>query len=340
MVLRGKGSQQARRKHFQVGGQALSLEELQLEVPISNQYRHLGGLVDGEANLTRRRTAIAGSAYEASKKYFFANPKLPLTTRIALFKVTIDPVYFNLGVWTPHGPAWAKLSQGYSRLLRRMFVRLWGGDEAFHIPLAAVHVMAQAPPLEHLGRRARLSLLCSMSKAAPSELWAMLQQEQTWNRQLQTDLAWLVCSGESSWPAVRGASWPEWAELFRCSTPWFKRQVKRRLKADATSFFRNQAYQLTLWARYRKAREHLGRSSTPTTEWCYRMCSKALKTKAGLGAHFQKTHGRLALYRDLLDGTTCTACGRNFWSANRLMIHLRDSPSGPSARKALTLSTA
>ena len=128
---------------------------------------------------SRRRTAIASSAYEAGKKFFFANPQLPIATKVALFKATIDPVYFNLGLWVERGSAWELLNRGYSRLLRRIFVQQWGGEQALHVPLDAVHLAAGAPPLAHLAKRARLSLLCSLSKTAPPELWAMLQQEGT-----------------------------------------------------------------------------------------------------------------------------------------------------------------
>ena len=84
----------------------------------------------------RRRTAIASSTYEAGRPIFFGNPKLPLDTKVAIFKSTVDPVYFNLGLWTCQGPAWTALSEGYSRLLRRLVIARWGGDQAFHIPFA------------------------------------------------------------------------------------------------------------------------------------------------------------------------------------------------------------
>ncbi|CAE7316855.1 unnamed protein product [Symbiodinium sp. CCMP2592] len=138
LKLRGKGSHRVRTKYFPRQGQQLDLPDLGVTVPISNQYKHLGGVVDGEPKMTieaRRRTAIAG-AYDSGKKLFFANPRLELTTRIALFQATIDPVYFNLGLWTDDGPSWTILSNGYTRLLRRLLVRQWGGDAAFHIPMS------------------------------------------------------------------------------------------------------------------------------------------------------------------------------------------------------------
>ena len=191
LTLRGRGSYKARSKHFQKSGQQLRLPDLDVAIPIANQYRHLGGIVDGEPKLAieaRRRTAIASSAYEAGKKIFFNNPCIPMTTKVALFQAAIDPIYFNLGLWAGEGQSWKVLSGGYTRILR------------------------------------------SMANAAPLPLWAMLQEEQTWIRAVQSDLRWVAEGSEDKWPCCGGAGWPEWAALLGRSSPWLKRQVRRRLR--------------------------------------------------------------------------------------------------------------
>ncbi|CAE7244447.1 unnamed protein product [Symbiodinium sp. CCMP2592] len=331
LKLRGKGSHRVRTKYFPRQGQQLDLPDLGVTVPISNQYKHLGGVVDGEPKMTieaRRRTAIAGSAYDSGKKLFFANPRLELTTRIALFQATIDPVYFNLGLWTDDGPSWNILSNGYTRLLRRLLVRQWGGDAAFHIPLPAVHLATSTPPLEILLKRARLSLLCSMSKAAPLPLWAMLQDEQSWFQAVQQDLRWLV--GESQepgrWPRCDEAGWPEWVNIFRTATPWFKRQVKRRIKEGTRDYCAHHKLALTLWAIYRQTLASSKPAELSPDPWICRICVRGFKSRAGLGAHFFKAHQRVAGHRGLTDGTICPACGKDYHSENRLHVHLRDAP--------------
>ena len=46
--------------------------------------------------------------------------------------------------------------------------------------------------------------------------------------------------------------------------------------------------------------------------------------KGALGAHFYKTHGRRAAYRQVVGGTVCHACPRNYSGRTRLAVHLRD----------------
>ena len=214
--LRGRGSYKTRAKHFPAKGQQLRLPDLDVAVPIVNQYRHLGGIVDGASKLAveaRRRTAMAGSAYDAGKKIFFANPRIALPTKVALFQAVIDPIYFNLGLWLTEDKSWRILSEGYTRILRRLLVRTWGGDDAFHVPLPAVHLTTATPPLDLLLKRARLSLLCSIAKAEAAPLWAMLQNEQSWYRAVRDDIRWVIVGTEDKWPSLGEASWPEWAAL-------------------------------------------------------------------------------------------------------------------------------
>ena len=54
LTLRGRGSYKARSKHFQKSGQQLRLPDLDVAIPIANQYRHLGGIVDGGAQARDR----------------------------------------------------------------------------------------------------------------------------------------------------------------------------------------------------------------------------------------------------------------------------------------------
>ena len=287
----------------------------------------------------RRRTAIASSTYEAGRPIFFGNPKLPLDTEVAIFKSTVDPVYFSLGLWTCQGPAWTALSEGYSRLLRCLVIARWGSDQAFHIPLPAVHLTLMAPPLEHLTRRARLSLLCSITKAGPDELWAILQQEQTWFEAIKEDLH----SGRGQRRQVAGTASCTLARVV-CAVQAVHSMVQApsppaprhdpaslnstlsclRLQDSFKEYHDKHTVQLTLWALF-----HRAQASLPTRSRISRMvlpCLRVILQKpAGLGAHLCKTHQRPASYRDLVIGTACKACGKEFWSTNRLLLHLRDA---------------
>ena len=95
-----------------------------------------------------------------------------------------------------------------------------------------------------------------------------------------------------------------------------------------------------LWALYRKAHPLLPLRAHSQQTWCCRMCSRILRTKGALGAHFFKVHGRKARYRSCVTGTWCQACGRQYWTRNKLAIHLRDSPMCVQTLHGYGLATA
>ncbi|OLQ03906.1 hypothetical protein AK812_SmicGene13087 [Symbiodinium microadriaticum] len=77
---------------------------------------------------------------------------------------------------------------------------------------------------------------------------------------------------------------------------------------------------------YREACNWMPVQLMQQTVWSCRACRKTFRSKGGLGAHFFKTHQRLAVYRHCVDGTMCRACGGQFWTSARLGTHLRDNP--------------
>ena len=208
--------------------------------------------------------------------------------------------------------------------MRGLLAKTYKGELLYRVLAPVVHVITGVPPLAYLARKARLSLLCSMACFAPLALWAVLQEERTWLRQVNLDLQWLV-DGDERWPAVGGDNWPEWNGLLASSTTWVKRQIKAKLQRDMRVFRDHTVTMVCLWAIWRRA------ATTDMVDrkviWVCRLCGKRVKTRAALGAHFFKTHQRLARHRAYVHGTRCQACGREFWCRNRLAIHLRDAPS-------------
>ena len=74
--------------------------------------------------------------------------------------------------------------------------------------------------------------------------------------------------------------------------------------------------------------------------WYCRKCAQSFKTKAGLGAHFFKCHGRKAQFRAFVAGSLCRACGRQYWSQARLAIHLCDNVSCVNTLRKFGLGAA
>ncbi|CAE7582633.1 unnamed protein product [Symbiodinium sp. CCMP2592] len=330
-ALRGKGAVKAARQYFDHGRAALHLPELGLDLPVTNQYKHLGGVIDHRLRLNaeaRRRLAMATQAFDQGKALLYLNSTLPLHTRASLLQIAVTSTYHNLPIWNPAGPSWEALEGGYTRLVRRLLSKAIPGDLLFKLPAALAHVMTGCPPMPFLARKARLSLLSSMCATGPKALWAALQTEQTWFTTVRADLQWLAATVRQDWPMLVGAAWPQWRQLLTTRTAWFKRQVRAGLQIDMERFAKQQAVCAVLWAlhRYAKTARPIATEITGRRWYCG-PCERAFKTKAALGAHFFKSHGRRARYRAVVDGTLCQACGRQFWSTNRLSRHLRDAPA-------------
>ena len=328
MALRGKGAQQARRRWFPDGARAIHLAELDLHLPVAPDYVHLGGVIDPEVKLVqevRRRMGQARAAYDSGRKLLYGNASIPLRVRASLFRMSVTATFYNLGMWVPMGAAWDSFEDGFTRLLRNLLAPQLKGDDLYKCAAPAVHLLTGTAPLASFARQARLSLLQSMCRAGPRALWAVLQQDATWLQQARQDLLWLV-NGQAGWPVLGQAGWAEWHHLFTSRTGWIKGRIAKRLREDFATFRAEQTTTLALWALWRRARGTSNRDLPNEQVWACTMCQRVLKTKAALGAHFFKTHGRRATYRSVAHGTLCEACGRQFWSRTRLACHLRASP--------------
>ena len=343
-TLRGKGAASASQRHFDRGSPTLYLQDLAIELPVTNQYKHLGGLLDNKLHLAaeaRRRLSIASQAFDKGSALLFLNSSIPLATRASLLQIAVTSTYHNLPIWIPTTKSWELLANGYTRLVRRLLSKAFPGSHLFRLPAALAHVITGCPPLPMLARKSRLSLLCSMCKAGPRALWASLQAEQTWFAVIRNDLSWLVSASPSAWPETSGAAWPEWWAIINRRTGWFKKQVGKGLRRDMLLFEHQQAISAALWALHKKAQD-TQTAGEPCRERVWRCppCQKSYKTKAALGAHFFKSHGRCARYRAVVTGSVCRACGRQYWSPNRLSRHLRDSPGCVATLRANRLFAA
>ena len=327
--LVGRGIKAVREQFFRENHKAIWLPELQQAVHVEPSYVHLGGLLDMQANFLgekRRRLALASSSYEAGKRLLYQNKSVALHTRAKLFEISILATFHNLAVWLPSGKAWEGLCDGYSRILRRLLVTHVPGDRIFRVPLDFVHVVTDSWRLELFAVRSRLSLLVSMVVAGPEALWAILQSEGDWLGVVQQDLRMLQ-KFDNTWPPVTAASWPQWWHAIRERGGHFKLRVKQMLQQRHQQQNNEAKIRVGLWGLYRAACDFLPQRPDETTPWSCRQCCQCFRSRAGLGAHFFKRHHRVAEYRHCATGTSCQACGKEFWTFSRLSTHLSTSSS-------------
>ena len=330
VILRlvGKGATTVRKRYFSSGKPELFLEDLQEAIPIVKQYRHLGAIIDPEMKLgaeRRHRTALANAAYDSAKDLLLQNRALSMQTRSALFQSSVVSTYFNLPLWIVVGSEWEKMSNAFSRIVRRLLTKVVDGPTLFRAPLPLVHWATGCWPLEYFARRGRISALISLAKAAPPVLWAAIQSTDQWRQQLCQDLHWLVNGDVEAWPHVSSAGWPHWCHLLRMSPERIKRRARKRHQEDFVKYKVDEATSVCLWTLYRTVNEG-GKTEEVRRYKCF-MCDKDFKNRAGLGAHHYKSHGRWAAYRQCVVGSFCRACETEFWSVARLEDHLRASHS-------------
>ncbi|CAE7766735.1 unnamed protein product [Symbiodinium sp. CCMP2456] len=256
IILRlvGKGATQARRTFFTNGKPEMFLPDLKESIPIVQRYKHLGAMVDPMARLAheaRYRTALASAAYDAAKDLLLQNQDLRMSTRTAVFNTAVVTTYFNLAIWIVGTKEWRMMSDAYSRLVRRLLAKDIKAPELYKVPTPLAHWATGCWPLEMHARRSRISALISLATAGPPVLWAILQNEAQWMRQLRQDLEWLVHGEEEQWPLLDAAAWPHWHHVLTTSPARVKRRAKRRNRQDFEAYKEEEAVLVCQWFLYR-----------------------------------------------------------------------------------------
>ncbi|CAE7825551.1 unnamed protein product [Symbiodinium sp. CCMP2592] len=327
--LRGKGSLRVKRRYFSGGSPVLKIDELGEEVHVVPHYKHLGGYLDTKNSMmmeARHRIALATQAYDSAGKLLLNRRDLDMPVRMGIFNSVVTASLFNIALWIEGGKAWCALDSAYSRLVRRLLCTTIRGERLFRVPTPLAHAASGCWKLALVARRARLSLLASLAASGPDLLWAALQTEGGWLRQVCEDLRWFVEGDSDGWPLVHGAAWPQWRTILRERPGCFKRRVNRKLKAAHVATCDQDLVMVCHWAMYR-ALQSDDSATTTTSVWKCWACDVIFSSKAKLGVHLFKTHQRIAEYRHFQNGTCCEACGKQFWSGGRLAAHLRASVS-------------
>ena len=232
--------------------------------------------------------------------------------------MSILSTFLNLALWIPTGEAWNALSQGYTRMLRRLFCQRYKGDKIFGIPAPFVHIATGRWKLELQATKSRLGVLASLVRSGPVELWAVLQEERTWLSVVAQDLG-LLKAKYADLPELHAGDWPRWRHYMVDHLAQYKLRVKKTLQDIYDKTCQKDAILVGMWSFYRQLCDRLPRARPPETVWSCRGCARTFRSRGGLGAHFLKSH------RKCVQGSVCMACGRQFWTSIRLGHHLRDS---------------
>eukprot|EP00438_Fugacium_kawagutii_P031230 Skav211061 [mRNA] locus=scaffold314:89953:93480:- [translate_table: standard] len=305
-----------------------------------SSYQHLGTTFVQALSIraeVQHRIHLARGAFRQLSRKLLLCRKLPVRLRLQLFEALIVPIaLYGCGTWP-------LLSASLYRTLKATLVGWqrsiadighWSDQRVSDDEFRALH---RLPALSLRLSKHRLLTALQMQRNAPTILFDLLSAEDqfckdSWLNALRHGLRWYVNEvGEEHQLAGRELTVPTiyaWlAGATHLEAHAIRRQVRRRLLEEETihdvaSFHRQAA---------RLCEEHGAVLSEPTSEdapvgsFPCHLCHETFSSIQGLTAHKWKKHNLRSQERQYMTSTTCNACRRCFWSAQRLQQHLKRS---------------
>ena len=287
----------------------------------------------------KRRIAIAAQSMAELGPKVYHNKKVDLSTRLAIFRSTTWPaLLYNAGTWLPLTPFEERCwHSGVMRLYRRLLRKITPFETAFKSSDDTILTITGLPAPRLALRMARLRYFGQALGRGNEVLWALVAEEHTWLAQVKGDFRWLYAQlkGITNMPDPEedpGA----WHLLILKSQPKWKGILKR---AEAHSVLQGKLrYDVDIFHRHLveilKPQGLRGPLSSPEEpgeperqEHRCLICQRTFASRRAWGSHCFKAHGRFNPCRSLTDGTQCGACGKEYPSHERLIRHLRTTPS-------------
>ena len=219
LALRGKHSRAVRKKFFQEVDDTLDIplsDGSSVRIFLEVQYTHLGTVLHRDGTMlpeAKLRVGIAAAAYKKYGKLLLSNPEILQSTRIQLFDSLVTGVFFNLVLWTPDCKGWDHLESGFALLQRRLLRTHMSKEDTLLIRAGDVAALLGVSDLALISRRRRLGFLVTMLRVGDPAMWALIQYEGSWARQLCDDLRWLWTMAPTCLPFPDKSSWSEWSHF-------------------------------------------------------------------------------------------------------------------------------
>ena len=311
-------------------------EHTAYDIPITNKYLHLGGLLHhgpDQRTEVKRRLALAHAAFNQHRKVLYHNQQIPLAKRSELFQVLIvTKLLYGSESWlitddrtvrTFH----AAIIKLYRRLLKLPGDQHWCTDKI----LATIGL----PSPDTLLRRQRLRYLGTLYRCGTPQDWGFFSADVEWCAYIENDLEWMwmQLQRSSSLPDPK-TDFAHWHRIIKQYPKYWKRLIRRAAEHEIMQLQR-------LW----KVREFhllaLDRLQVlfqPGQEWknpdketenkerygCLQ-CQLSCASKAGEAAHMFKQHGHAASIRRYFEEPTCPACLRVFHTMQKTKAHIHYS---------------
>jgi len=339
LSFRGKDSRRHKLQHF--GPQAPMLlpvvtEHQSYQIPITNNYLHLGGLLHHGADQRteiRRRLALAHSAFNQHRKVLYHNKQIPLKKRSELFQVLIvTKLLYGAESWlVTDNRTVATFAAAILKLYRRLLQLRPDQHYSTEQTLAAVGL----PSPDTLLRRQRLRYLCTLFRCGGGDAWGLLSADVDWCGYVEADLQWM-------WEQLRRSSdlpqpssnFGHWRNIIQQYPKFWKRLIRRATEHECLQTKR----QWTIKEFHLDMVDRLRDFHAPGAVWqddaedaekekhfgCLK-CGLTCATKAGEAAHMFKKHGHVAATRKLFMEPTCPACLKVFHTLQKTKAHIHYS---------------
>eukprot|EP00438_Fugacium_kawagutii_P008387 Skav236653 [mRNA] locus=scaffold691:264633:270341:- [translate_table: standard] len=308
-------------------------------IAVVPHYKHLGTFLTEGLNMDVEVAARIGSArhgFNMVAKQLICNPRFPLTTRRQMYRLLItSKLFFGAGAWPLLSKKLMQKLQAFELRCLQRLLRL-RPDDAQTMTVEDTYALAQQPlPRVRLAVE-RLLYAGRLFRNGPAFVHLLVHlegplDEWAWIHGLAADLQWLddLCPGTlpNGWQADWTTLIDQWQNPSFAWKGLVLRGLRRHLAQEACN-----AEAVMLHRKIVRQLESFGVTFTcpPLADRHHRVgdlpykcgCGKAFSSGQGLATHQRLVHSVYSAEHDLLSGTVCPWCLKEFWCTQRLQQHL------------------
>ena len=341
-LLRGQQAATMRRRFFVEEFANIDVG-IQQPLRLVTQYKHLGILVGQNLSMDQdlaQRIGRASTAFRSMTRTLFTNRSIPIPVRLQLLEALVLPrIFYGCG-------AWPLLTHKQFRTLAHRIMSwqrvILGTGYWSATNWTDDHLRAKWKLMDLSIRLAKHRLLYALQlhKQANTDLWLTVLHEQaictsssTWISAVQHALVWYESTSSHSDRFQLLPEGPQrvlaWLSSADSKEPRrIRHAVRVHLAQEHAVFQAVQGHYDT----HHECRLQGVQLDEPDTvlmprkhaHQCH-LCTKSFATIQGLNAHLWSQHQHISLERRYVFSDTCLACGRCFWTPQRMQQHLRYS---------------
>ena len=340
LCFHGHGSRKMRIKHYgpqATGKFAVICERRTISISLVKEYRHLGGVLHHTSDQARevtQRLAIGHSAFNQHRRLLYHNDCIEQSKRYEIFNtLVLTKIMYGADSWIAGD---LRTMRRFEAAILRLYRRLMKQKPDAHISDQEILATMSLPAATTILRRARLRYLAVLLRSAVPDLWHLLCEDRPWVHVIEEDMTWM-------WQQLKNASIlqdpithsGQWFDLIQHHPAYWKKLINRACNHEIMQIQKQHIVASAHQRMCSRLHEHCdGHLSNPAWElqepaegerasfYGCMQCRVQCKTKAGEAAHMFKVHGHTSVIRGLFDGTSCSACLKEFHTYGRMKAHL------------------